>query len=261
MPIKLMAETKGGVVERSRKVRAIASAGGPQVIHEIKRYLTDRSPSVRSTVVDVVKERCLNELDENVRNLVSDKNSYVRGCAAECLGVLHEGEAIKATWLYPLLRDRVPLVRVCALESLAQIGDRTAIPAVIKRLQDDDALVRGYAAESLAQLGGRKYRKTIENALRSESAERAKVGFSGTLLSLGDRRQFPVLLSFLSSANYIVRCVVANALETSKLNPTQLQLAIDAVKHAARHAIARADKTTMNQVLKTLTDARNQLRT
>jgi HEAT repeat protein len=187
-------------------------------------------------------------MDANVLSLLTDRSRSVRYSAVECLGVLHEGEAGEAPWLYPLLRDAFPLIRIGTLESLAQIGDRTALPLIAGRLQDEDPLVRAYAATSIAELGAREFVPAIEDASKRETDENARVGFASALFALGDSGQFSVLLEFLSSADYHVRCASANALSIADLTRPQIKAALEAVAHAARHALAKADRSTMERV-------------
>jgi HEAT repeat protein len=150
------------------------------------------------------------------------------------------------------LQDPFPLVRIETLESLAQIGDKNALHLIAERLHDDDALVRAYAARSIAQLDGGKYRTAIEQALRAEQDDNARVGFADALFALGDAEQLPVLLEFLSSADYRVRCAAANALSAAALTPSQRQAALAEVSRAASAALAAADRSTMERVEKEL---------
>ena len=231
---------------------SLADGDKGQLAQSVSKYLADRSPRVRAAALDVVKAEDLQEMNEQVLNLLSDRSRTVRYSAVECLGSLHEGEAVTASWLYPLLQDPFHLVRIETLESLARIGDRKALPLIADRLQDDDALVRAYAARSIAELDGRKYLTAIERALEGEQDENAQVGFADALFALGDESQLAVLLKFLSSTDYHVRCASANALSVADLTPEQLQSALEAVSHAARNALFRADRSTMERVEKEL---------
>ena len=247
-------ESEHGVVSRVRVVMSLADGDKGQLAQSVSKYLADRSPRVRAAALDVVKAEDLQEMNEQVLNLLSDRSRTVRYSAVECLGSLHEGEAVTASWLYPLLQDPFHLVRIETLESLARIGDKKALPRIAERLQDDDALVRAYAARSIAELDGGKFRTAIERALKAEQDDNAKVGFADALFALGDAEQLPVLLEFLSSADYHVRCAAANALSAAELTPSQRQAALAGVSHAASAALVKADRSTMERVEKELRD-------
>jgi HEAT repeat protein len=239
------------VVERTAAVESL-STDEAAVVDQIREFLADRSPRVRSAAVDVIRQQNLTELGQQVIMALSDSSPTVRLAAVECLGSLHEEESVVASWLYPMLEDSSCLVRIEALESLGRIGDSNALPTIATKLQDEDALVRGYAAEAIAELKGTKYVLAIERALKSETDENAKVRFVDALFLMGDNSRFPELLKFLSSSIYQVRCATANSLSATALTPTQTEAAIKAVTDAARNALFRADRTTMERVRKEL---------
>ncbi len=247
-------ESEHGVVGRLNVVMSLADGDRTGLVQSISKYLADRSPRVRAAALDIVKAEDLREMNEKVLILLSDKSHTVRYSAVECLGSLHEGEAVGASWLYPLLQDPFHLVRIETLESLAQIGDKKALPLIAERLQDDDALVRAYAARSIAELDGLEFRTVIERALKVEQDDNARVGFVDALFTLGDAERLPVLLEFLSSADYHVRCAAANALGAAELTPSQRQAALAGVSHAASAALVKADRSTMERVEKELRD-------
>ncbi|WP_396126788.1 HEAT repeat domain-containing protein [Acidicapsa ligni] len=155
-------------------------------------------------------------------------------------------------WLYPLLGDSAFLVRIVTLESLDQIGDRKALPLIAAKLQDENALVRAYAAGAIAQLDGRKYIAEIQHALETETDDNARVGFADALFLMGDEKQFSELLKLLSSSDYRVRSASASALGVAELTPAQVRSALEAVSHAARNPLFRADRLTMERVEKEL---------
>jgi HEAT repeat protein len=250
--IKKKPEAERGVASRVKMIAALAEGDKAQLARSVSRYLSDRSPRVRAAALDAVREGELRQMDAEVRTLLRDESRSVRSSAVECLGALHEGDAVGASWLYPLLTDPFYLVRIETLESLAQIGDSAALPLIVERLTDDDPLVRAYAARSIAELHGTEFLTAIERASKTETSENAKVGFADALFALGDERQFPRLLEFLASTDYHVRCAAANALSVAALTPVQLKAALEAVSHAARHSLAVADKSTMERVEKEL---------
>lgn len=229
-------------------IKAFAVDDKNRLLRAVVSYLKDRSPRVRETALEVVRDEFLSELDDQVHSLLSDKNDFVRLRAIECLGDFHEGEAIEVPWLYPFLQHPNVLTRVETLETLSQIGDKSALPAMLERLRDDDYLVRAYAAISIAELGGKKFRKQIEIAAKAEEAEKAKPWFARALFLLGDQEQFQKLLEFLSSTSPTLRCTAANALADLPLSPDQLESALAAVAHAVRNSIANSDRSTMERV-------------
>ncbi len=244
--------TRANVVTRIRAVSSLPVEDKGRLAETLSRYLADRSPRVRAAALEVVRDESLREVEQQVITLLSDRSSFVRYSAVECLGALHEEESIGASWLYPLLTDPVALVRIEALESLARIGDKGSLSLIVERLHDDDAMVRAYAARSIALLNGREYITNVASASMSEQDDNAKAGFAESLFRLGDDDQFAVLLRLLSSSEYLARCASANALSDLPLDQTQLRSALEAVSHAAQNALVRGDRSTMERVEKEL---------
>jgi HEAT repeat protein len=240
------------VDDRRIAVKALPIDDRSELLRAVSSYLKDHSPIVRETALEVARDEVLSELDDQVIGLISDKNSFVRQRAIECFGSFHAGEAIKAPWLHLLLQHPEVLTRVETLETLDQIGDKSALPAMIERLRDDDYLVRAYAAISIAQLGGGKFRKQIASAAKAEEAEKAKPWFARALFILGDQEQFQKLIEFLSAPSPTPRCTSANALADLPLSEDQLGVALAAVSRAATNFLARSDQSTMERVEKQL---------
>lgn len=237
-----------GVVDRTKAVMSLPMGDKSAIVEAIVGYLADRSPRVRSAALDVIRDESLRDLDPQVKRALTDTSSSVRYSAVECLGSLHEEEAIAASWLYPLLDDPSFLVRVATLESLDQIGDEAALPMIAAKLHDENALVRAYAAGAIAQLDGKKYVLEIQRALEAEADDNARVGFADALFLMGDQKQFSELLRLLSSSDYRVRSASANALSAAELTPAQVRSALEAVSHAGQNSLFRADRSTMERV-------------
>lgn len=243
---------KPTVIERVSTVMSFDEVDQKDLAGEVKRYLADQSPTVRAASIEIVRKKNLHDFEPDVLALLSDKNHAVRYTAAECLGALHEDEGIAASWLYPLLQDRNELVRIETLESLGRIGDKKAVPLIVKRLDDDRPLVRSYAARFVADLGGKQYLPALVKRKTQEEDDVARVGLAYALFSLGDLTELSVLLELLSSDNYTVRCASANSLSSLNFTPAQGRTVLAAVSHAAHNALAVADRSTMERVEKEL---------
>jgi len=248
------------VEDRMTAIKALDVDDRTQLVRSIGSYLKDPSPRVRETALEVARDEILSELDDQVIGLISDKKNFVRQRAIECFGSFHAEEAIKVAWLHPLLQHPEVLTKVETLETLDQIGDKSAPPAMIECLRDDDYLVRAYAAISIAQLGGKRFRKQIESAAKAEEVEKAKPWFARALFLLGDQEQFQKLLEFLSSTSPTPRCTSANALADLPLSPAQQRTALAAVANAGRNFLARSDQSTMETVGKQLLEGVSTLR-
>lgn len=110
------------------------------------------------------------------------------------------------------LQDRSELVRVQSAESLGLIGDRTALRPLWMALKDRSGLVRGYVASAIGDLGTNKDVVRLRRVLARERSPRTKVGYYAALHKLGEREAISQLIELMRSADYRVRCAVANNL-------------------------------------------------
>jgi HEAT repeat protein len=85
-----------------------------------------------------------------VLNALKDKNPYVRATAAKVLGEIGDKTAVPA--LIKALKDENPDVRTAAAEALGKIGDKRAVPHLIKALKDKYFYVRTAAAKAIFML-------------------------------------------------------------------------------------------------------------
>lgn len=144
---------------RKTAIEAIGFLHGPGVEHALLLALTDETPSVRlSTLGIIIKRRDLDLID-HIIPLISDGDIWVRAAMARGLGERLGKEAKKL--LLDLLRDKVGVVQIAALETLAKIKDREAIPEIKKLLKSSDADVIKVAIATLGDLGDAEAGATI----------------------------------------------------------------------------------------------------
>jgi HEAT repeat protein len=248
------------VQERVDSLVALQAEDKDQLALQLRPFLQDRSSRVRSVAIQWVIKHDLRKLEDEIFGLLADKASLIRNQAIECLGNLYEGKKIRATWLYPFLHDSAWLVRVETLESLDQIGDKSSLPLISEKLNDEHPIVRSYAAIAIADLGGKRYLAKLRHSLEIERTDRAKVGLVDALFTLGDTSQFPLLIELLSSSDYQTRCASAHSLSELDLDLQQHQIALKAVSHAAKNYLYRGDQTTMETVEKQLLESFEGLR-
>jgi HEAT repeat protein len=214
--------------------------------------LRHRSPKVRDCAVLLATKLHLKEAVHLVEPLLRDNNEGVRYDSAECVGILERGRKSSPAGLLNLLQDSSALVRAQALESLALLEDRKALPKIVQLLSDREPVVRSYAATTIGELNGTAFLRNIQSGLATERIELARVGFYEALFSLGYRKTLPDMLMLLQSSNYHVRCAAANALESMPLDAGEVELASGALRAASLKPLFRADETTTSRVLKTL---------
>jgi HEAT repeat protein len=243
------------VEERIKLLENTARHGKSEFFKLLSLALSDRSPSVRDEAVLLVTEHRLKRAAPLVEPLLYDDSEDVRYDAAECIGILQKGRNSSPPGLKDLLRDRSAVVRAQAVESLALLEDRSALPNVVLLLSDENPVVRSYAASMVGMLGGRAYLKIISRSLSRENHDLARIGLYEALFLLGKRKVLPAMLMLLESSDYRVRCSVANTLEVMPLRDAEVKVAIRALVAANRKPRAVADETTTRRVLQALSQS------
>lgn len=89
-------------------------------------------------------------------------------------------ESVLKPVAYNYLRHKKYFQRNAAI-ALGNSGDRSHVPYLAEALQDAEPLVRGYAAWALGRLGGAEARSAVENALRNETDDKARVEMESAL--------------------------------------------------------------------------------
>src|SRR5262245_2681813 len=214
--------------------------------------LRDTSPAVRSKAVQIVGEQKLDAALPIVEELLSDADEKVRIDAIACFRSFQNVPPNTKSKVRSLLNDKSFLARIEAMETLAYLNDDQALPAIASLLSDSNPLVRAYAARSIAALRGISYVQRLKDALGREKKDSARAGLLEALVILGERQAFTSLLELLSSADYRVRCAVANSLAEINLDQDELSSATSALVQAEKHAIAKADKITAARALNDL---------
>jgi hypothetical protein len=83
-----------------------------------------------------------------------------------------------------LLQDSSFKVRTQAALLLGKLGDKAAVPSLVKALEDESKTVRAMAAQSLAKLGSDSERTALRNAIQREEDSFAKTQMEKALAAM-----------------------------------------------------------------------------
>jgi HEAT repeat protein len=102
-------------------------------------------------------------MTEAGKSLLLDTDAALRVGGADALGEVRDRSAVPA--LVKTLDDNSPQVRAQAAESLGKIGDKSAVPALVKKMHDPEQGVRETATAALGQIGDRSAVGAITEAM------------------------------------------------------------------------------------------------
>jgi hypothetical protein len=129
-----------------------------------ERISAIRGLSSKDKTIQNLSLRFLNaEGKDRIQVLVEalkDKDSVVRGIAAEALGKLKDPRAVEP--LIGALKDEDWYVRKSAAEALGELRDPRAVEPLIKALKDKDRNVRASAANALQKITGQNFGENPE---------------------------------------------------------------------------------------------------
>jgi HEAT repeat protein len=115
----------------------------PASVECLRPALESPDPSVRKLIIDAIGRQSGTQAGAWLLSMLSDPDANVRAAAAEALGSLHLREAVPG--LVALLNDDDWVVYFAA-SALAEIGDESAIPALMA------VISRGHTATTCAAL-------------------------------------------------------------------------------------------------------------
>ena len=188
------------------------------------RRLEDGSYDIREAATEALERIDLGWWESEVARAaapallrrLNDEDLFEQNAAAETLGKLGDVRAIAP--LIEKLNDRSSTVRRAAAAALERIDSswrgseaaRMAVPALLRRLSDDDESVRWVAAEALGELGDARAVAPLIDRLNDDDYVRGVA--SVALSKLGDARAVAPLIDRLADCDPTVRLVAAEAL-------------------------------------------------
>jgi hypothetical protein len=142
---------------------------GAQRAEVLRRALGNESRAVRSVAAKAIGDMRVLDLWPDLVKCLDSGDADVRANAEKSLAALKTYAELKSSLANfgkdaqdaalrdaeALLKDPDPLKRKGAVLALAALGERSAIPALLKALDDENQLVRQAALAALERLGGR----------------------------------------------------------------------------------------------------------
>jgi HEAT repeat protein len=136
---------------RRSAVEALSEIHRLEVENLLLLALADEDPTVRLAALAAIGKRPEIDLIQHAGPLLTDDNIWVRAALARGLGD-QRGEASK-TLLLGMLKDKVGVVQIAAIEALGMYRDRRLIPAILEMTEQPDTDVVRSAVTVLGEVG------------------------------------------------------------------------------------------------------------
>ena len=195
---------------QQKAIEAIIQINHPHTLRHILELLQDESEYIRRAAVEVLNAVGTTEAIKDLLGALGDQDWWVRVRAADALGTIGGPRVVEA--VIPLLKEADAFIRRCAVEILNTTKDPRALQALVDALEDPDWWVQERAVDALAALGERPAVPALLRLLQRDTP--AAPAVLRALGSLGDPQTVPAVLAMLPHGTTAVRKEALHALAT-----------------------------------------------
>jgi serine/threonine-protein kinase len=196
---------------QAKAVEAIVQINDPKAVHHLLDILQDESEYVRRAAVEVLNQVGNTSAIKDLLGALRDRDWWVRVRAADALGTIGGPKVIEA--VLSLVKDRDEFIRRCAVEILittkAQVGGDAVVSSLLDALNDADWWVRERAIDALAGVGDRRAVPPLLRVMETD-AKAAPVAIRA-LATLGDPTALPPMLGQLRNPERAIRAEAIRA--------------------------------------------------
>src|SRR5713101_3558724 len=190
--------TSSDLLERLRssdtaiQARAIVDAEKSRAYHaapviaDLLRSSDDAIRSSAAACLGYVGIKAPSRYGEALLPLLTDREAFVRSCAAESLGALRYEPAISSLGSL-LISDPDELVRTCAAEALAAFDDSRVLSFAKRAIDDPDPTVRANVVRVIALRGDGTSLPMLNERLNRETEFQPRAALLGALWLLDSR--------------------------------------------------------------------------
>ncbi len=139
---------------QNKAVETIVSIQHPETVAHLVPHLKNESEYTRRAAVEVLNEIASPESIKDLFRILKDEDWWVRSRAADALGKIGGPKVVKAVLV--LLKDKDEFVRRSAIEIINSTEDESTYDALVNALTDSDWWVRERAVDGLANLGNKQ---------------------------------------------------------------------------------------------------------
>jgi serine/threonine-protein kinase len=196
---------------QAKAVETIVQINDPKAVHHLLDILQDESEYVRRAAVEVLNQVGNTSAIKDLLGALRDRDWWVRVRAADALGTIGGPKVIEA--VVSLVKDRDEFIRRCAVEILittkVQAGGEAVVSSLLDALNDADWWVRERAIDALAGLGDRRAVPPLLRVMETDT-KAAPVAIRA-LATLGDPKAIPPILGQLRSPERAIKAEVIRA--------------------------------------------------
>lgn len=208
--IKLVADIGGDVLLRGEAMTAVVTLAGAEEVDLFLDLLSDPLPAVRSGAIKALARLNQETFLGVLAGLDADRDWTVRASQAEVFATLPAELAMPR--LTAMLADQDQRVVPAVLAAIAKVKPADVDRLLIERLKTDDFAIRAAAADALAELGVRSAAPALVEAYRAslgDSTYAARTAIVTSLHKLDPAAARPLLQEALRDRDWAARVAAA----------------------------------------------------
>ena len=144
----------GDFAVQNKAVETIVTIRHPDTVAHLVPHLRSESEYTRRAAVEVLNEIANPSSIRDLFRVIKDEDWWVRSRAADALGKIGGKKVVQAVMI--LLKDKDEFIRRSAIEIINATEDESTYDALIEALEDSDWWVRERAVDGLANIGNRQ---------------------------------------------------------------------------------------------------------
>jgi HEAT repeat protein len=249
---------------RARALLAIGSVNDPQALPLLETFLLsdpalqadEGDPVIASAVWAIAKQQSRESARLLQRILVSpiaQSSGTIKALCALGLGAARDQRSSGALWGLALDDDELQLVRVAALQALADLGSTTQAERAVKLADLGDPTLRAVALLALARMGAPSIESWIARDLFSPNAEVERAAWAAALITITKRYDAPRALFSIPQAQVDVRAMLQATVPTAFAPDDRARTLEDlspAISKAAQEAVGGPTERALQVVLR-----------
>lgn len=144
----------GDFAVQNKAIETIVTIRHPETVAHLVPHLRSESEHTRRAAVEVLNEIADQNSVRDLFRVLKDEDWWVRSRAADALGKIGGPKVVKA--VLALLKDKDEFIRRSAIEIINATEDESTYDSLVDALDDSDWWVRERAVDGLANLGNRQ---------------------------------------------------------------------------------------------------------
>ncbi len=202
---------------RQAVVGALNSIGSSKMPEKIKVLLRDDNPLVRESAAKIAGYFGYVDCADLLLQSANDENERVRQAAVEHLPFIEDDRVL------PLLAEKIttetPRVRAAAAVALANVDGSES--GLMKALKDHDSWVRYFAARSLGRLESKSALEPLIEVANNDQFNHVRISALEALGKIGGKKAIDAINQHLKSNDSDVARVAAKALQDAGIGSTK----------------------------------------